>query len=95
MKRTYVLDSYRSRTLSEFFKDLVNVIVCRQETEIEDEIDHGSEGRLSHQKQEVPDVVSDVVDIFQRRFDEATIEEECGKLLEVEEEARYDVENVD
>jgi len=89
-----VLDSYRSRTLSEFFKVLVNVIVCHQEAEIEDEIDHGTEGRLCHQ-QEVPDVVSDVIDVFQGGSDQATIEEESGKLFEVEEEARDDVEDVD
>lgn len=75
--------------------DLVNVIICHQEAEIEDEIDHGSEGGLGHQEEEVPDVVSDVVDIFQGASDEATIEEEGGKLLEVEEEAREDVEDVD
>ena len=51
--------------------------------------------RLSNQKNKVPDIVGDVVRVLQKRSDEAALVEQPGHLLEVEEEARNDVENVD
>jgi len=73
----------------------VDVVVGDQETEVEGEVDQGPEHGLPNNKHKAPDVIGDVVDVFQGTWYEAAIEEEPGELLEIEEEAADDVENVD
>ena len=51
--------------------------------------------RLSNQQNKVPHIVGDVVSVLEKRGDQAALVEQPGHLLEVEKEARNDVEDVD
>ena len=51
--------------------------------------------RFSSQEDKVPDLVCDVVGILQERRDQTALVQQPRQLLEVEEEARDDVEYVD
>ena len=51
--------------------------------------------RFSSQEEKVPDLVCDVVCILQERRDQTALVQQPRQLLEVEEEARDDVEYVD
>jgi len=72
-----------------------DVVVVDKEGEVESEIDQGTEHRLSNQQNKVPHIVGDVVSVLEKRGDQAALVEQPGHLLEVEKEARNDVEDVD
>jgi len=55
---------FRRLTHSTVFHS-VDVVVGHQEAEVEGEVDQGPEDRLANNKYKAPDVIGDVVDVFQ------------------------------
>jgi len=72
-----------------------DTVIVHQEGQVEGEPDQGPEHGLAHQQHEVPHIVRQVVGIFQKRGHQAAFVKKTREFLEVDEEARDDVEDVD